>query len=307
MLKRAFLEVGMNNDTILLENISKSFGEHQIIEDLNIEITRGEIVSFVGANGTGKSTILKMIAGLIYQDSGNIYVFGINNQKKKNLDLCEFVMESGQGYYGYLSAYENARYFFGLNKIRYQLIEKEFLDLCQRFDFKQHLDKKVDALSQGNRQKLALIVALIIQPEVLLLDEPTNGLDSKSIHILSQVLLEYKQKNMTILMTSHDMSFMKAMNSRTIFIKNRNIALDTSINQYVKEDICIYHMCIADVEYEKFIFQFPQIELTRNETYFEVYVTDIQKKAIILEYDVLEFSKESMDIIDFQKSIEYVV
>jgi len=87
------------------------------------------------------------------------------------------------------------------------------------------------------------------------------------------------------------------MNSRTIFIKNRNIALDTSINQYVKEDICIYHMCIADVEYEKFIFQFPQIELTRNETYFEVYVTDIQKNAIILEYDVLEFSKESMDII----------
>ena len=66
-------------------------------------------------------------------------------------------------------------------------------------------------------------------------------------------------------------------------------------------------MCIADVEYEKFIFQFPQIELTRNETYFEVYVTDIQKNAIILEYDVLEFSKESMDIIDFQKSIEYVV
>lgn len=64
----------MNNDTILLENISKSFGEHQIIEDLNIEMTRGEIVSFVGANGTGKSTILKMIAGLIYQDSGNIYV-----------------------------------------------------------------------------------------------------------------------------------------------------------------------------------------------------------------------------------------
>lgn len=65
----------MNNDTILLENISKSFGEHQIIEDLNIEMTRGEIVSFIGANGTGKSTILKMIAGLIYQDSGNIYVF----------------------------------------------------------------------------------------------------------------------------------------------------------------------------------------------------------------------------------------
>ncbi|MFQ7800782.1 MAG: ATP-binding cassette domain-containing protein [Coprobacillus cateniformis] len=58
----------MNNDTILLENISKSFGEHQIIEDLNIEMTRGEIVSFIGANGTGKSTILKMI-GLIYQDS----------------------------------------------------------------------------------------------------------------------------------------------------------------------------------------------------------------------------------------------
>lgn len=220
------------NDIIEIKGVSKSFEKRVILDRVDLAIHKGEIVSFVGDNGAGKSTIIKMIAGLIYQDTGKIQVFGISNQDNKIRNICEFVFESGLGFYGYLTAYENIRYFLGLNKIKFKNIKTELDELCEKFDFKQHLDKKVDALSQGNRQKMSLIVSLIVSPEVLMLDEPTNGLDKNSIDVLSDILIsKNKNQNMTILMTSHDTHFLEKLNAKTILVKEGKISRENSFKE----------------------------------------------------------------------------
>ncbi len=210
------------NEMIELKEVSKSFKGNLVLDNINLEISKGEIISFIGENGSGKSTLIKMIAGLIYQDEGLITIFGIDNHKKKALKKCEFVFESGQGFYGYLTAFENIRYFLGLNKINFKSVLDEYNFLCEQFNFNQYINKKVDELSQGNRQKMALITSLLSQPKVLILDEPTNGLDDKSINILSEILIsKNRDENMTILITSHDMNFMKKINSKIILVENK--------------------------------------------------------------------------------------
>ncbi len=212
------------NEMIELKEVSKSFKGNLVLDNINLEISKGEIISFIGENGSGKSTLIKMIAGLIYQDEGLITIFGIDNHKKKALKKCEFVFESGQGFYGYLTAFENIRYFLGLNKINFNSVLDEYNFLCEQFNFNQYINKKVDELSQGNRQKMALITSLLSQPKVLILDEPTNGLDDKSINILSEILIsKNRDENMTILITSHEMNFMKKINSKIILVENKKI------------------------------------------------------------------------------------
>lgn len=280
------------SNRIILKNVSKSFGNQEIIKNINLTLHQGEIVSIIGDNGSGKSTILKMISGLIYQDQGEITVFGIDNKSKKNLETCEFVIESGQGYYGYLSAYENARYFFGLNKVKFKTIEEDFYELCERLNFMQHLHKKVDALSQGNRQKLSLIVSLLLHPKVLLLDEPTNGLDQESIHIFSELLLEAQKRDyMTIIMTSHDTPFMKSIHSRVIQVKDKQIIFDAPIENYQSEEVELYRIHISNKDYDLFKQQYPDIKMIQNKDFFTISITKSLLQDILSHYDVLELFK----------------
>lgn len=289
------------SNCIILKNISKSFDHQEIIKDINLTIQQGEIVSIIGDNGSGKSTILKMISGLIYQDQGQITVLGNDNKSKKNLEICEFVMESGQGYYGYLSAYENARYFFGLNKVKFKTVEKDFYELCHRLNFSQHLHKKVDALSQGNRQKLSLIVSLLLYPKVLLLDEPTNGLDQESIHVFSELLLESQKRNhMTIIMTSHDTPFMKSIHSRVIQIKDQHIIFDAPIENYQSKDVDLYCIHLSNKDYDLFKQQYANLKIIKHDEFFTVSVTKPLIQDILLHYDILKLSKVNNEV-------EYVV
>lgn len=214
----------MTTEIIELQGISKSFKGNLVLNNIDLKINRGEIISFIGENGSGKSTLIKMIAGLIYQDKGIIKINGIDNHNKKAVKRCEYVFESGQGFYGYLTAHENIRYFLGLNKVKFKSVINEYETLCNQFNFHQYLNKKVDELSQGNRQKMALITSLLSHPEILILDEPTNGLDEKSIDELSNILIsKNKEEKLTVLATSHDTEFINKINSKIVLVENKII------------------------------------------------------------------------------------
>lgn len=112
----------------------------------------GEIVAIVGKNGSGKSTLIKIISGLLLQDSGSVDVLGVANSSRQIHRIVKFVLESGGGYYQYLSVKQNIEYFLHLNHLSYHACSHEISELFELFEFSEYQDHLVSELSQANRQ-----------------------------------------------------------------------------------------------------------------------------------------------------------
>ncbi len=227
---------GGNMDRISISKVKKIYDGKTVLDIGSLEINKGEIVAVLGKNGSGKSTLIKIISGLLYQDNGEVKIFNLDNKDKNLRNITKFVQESGKGYYDYLSSEENIDYFLGLNKVNKKEILERLDDLVSRFEFKQHMDKKVSELSQGNRQKLSIIISLLTDPKILLLDEPTNGLDLVTSDFLLRNLKKIsEEEKMTILLTTHDLNFINSLDVRCIILEEGKIIADDRIANLVKD------------------------------------------------------------------------
>lgn len=205
---------------ITFSQVQKSFHKKVVLDIPDFQAKSGEIFSIVGGNGAGKSTFIKLLAGIFLQDKGEVRVHGVSNHSKKIHSLVKFVLESGQGLYSYLTAMENLQYFLGLNGIAFSHIKAEVDILCDQLAFTPYKDTLVSELSQGNRQKLTLILALVQKPKVLCLDEPTNGLDLLAKKQLTTLLQDYAcYHQASIFITSHDASFIEKVSTRVVLIQ----------------------------------------------------------------------------------------
>lgn len=222
-------------DMIKIKNIVKSFDGKKVLEIQNLTIKKGSIVTVLGHNGSGKSTLLKIISGLIYQDEGEIDVLGFSNKNKRIHDIVKFVLESGRGYYDYLSSIQNIKYFLKLNHIDYDKIREELEILFDELDFTQYLNTMVSELSQGNRQKLSLIIAIICKPKVLCMDEPTNGLDIMSKALLEKKLLKLAKENVTILITTHDIDFINNISTSSLILNKGKLLFEGDLRKEAKD------------------------------------------------------------------------
>ena len=205
---------------ITFSQVQKSFHKKLVLDIPDFQADSGEIFSIVGGNGAGKSTFIKLLAGIFLQDKGEVRVYGVSNRSKKIHSLVKFVLESGQGLYSYLTAMENLQYFLSLNGIALSHIKAEVDVLCDQLAFTPYKDTLVSELSQGNRQKLTLILALVQKPKVLCLDEPTNGLDLLAKKQLMTLLQDYARHHQaSIFITSHDASFIEKVSTRVVVIQ----------------------------------------------------------------------------------------
>ena len=202
-------------DRLVLENISKSYyyqkGKLQVIDDLSLKVKEGEIVAIVGPSGTGKSTILNIIAGLIKQDSGTISVNGKIGYMFQHDLLFEWK-----------NVYNNL--FIGLeinNKVTKQDIDKAvaLLEKYDLVDFKKSLPNE---LSGGMRQRIALIRTLMTSPDILLLDEPFSALDAQTrIKVSNDVYKTIKEEKLTSILVTHDISEAISLADRIIILSKR--------------------------------------------------------------------------------------
>jgi NitT/TauT family transport system ATP-binding protein len=202
-------------DRLVLENISKSYyyqkGKLQVIDDLSLKVKEGEIVAIVGPSGTGKSTILNIIAGLIKQDSGTISVNGKIGYMFQHDLLFEWK-----------NVYNNL--FIGLeinNKVTKQDIDKAvaLLEKYDLVDFKKSLPNE---LSGGMRQRIALIRTLMTSPDILLLDEPFSALDAQTrIKVSNDVYKTIKEEKLTAILVTHDISEAISLADRIIILSKR--------------------------------------------------------------------------------------
>lgn len=212
----------MGNDYVVeVENLNKSYGKRQILNDVSFKISHNEIVGFIGPNGAGKSTTMKCLCGLVIPDSGKIQICGVNffKEKEKALSYQASLIES-PGLYLDMTGRKNIRLIArmrGISKERIKEIE-EFTRLGDK------LDIKVSQYSMGMKQRLGLGIALLSKPKFLILDEPTNGLDPTGIIDLRNTLQQLiKNEDISILFSSHQLGEVEKLAKRIICINNGRI------------------------------------------------------------------------------------
>ena len=189
--------IKMNNDMVRISNVSKSYGQQRALDQVTIPIKRGQICGLVGENGAGKTTLLRILCGLSIPTEGEIEV-------SKNLKIGSLI--EAPALYKNLSAYDNLKYLglqLGLDHLNSRV--DEVLDIIGLATVSKK--KKSKNLSLGMRQRLAIGMAILDQPDFLILDEPINGLDPSGIKEVRKLLLELKEKQgMTVLISSHLLS-----------------------------------------------------------------------------------------------------
>ena len=181
--------------------LTKQFGKHRAVDHVDLHVNRGAIYGFIGRNGAGKTTFLRMVCGLAAPTEGEIEIFGARGRELQEIRSRIGCLIEGPGLYGNMTAKENMEIkcrFCGIKRPGY--IE-ELLDMVGLSDVGK---KKTKKFSLGMKQRLGIAMALIGEPELLVLDEPINGLDPQGIAEVRDIILRLnRERNMTILISSH--------------------------------------------------------------------------------------------------------
>ena len=211
----------MGKTVLELKNVSKSFGKRKVIDNLNLEVQEGEIYGFLGPNGSGKTTTIKMILKLISSDSGEIKVNGYDTTKEfeKAMECIGAIVENPD-LYKYMSGIDNLRLHARIRNID----EKRIEEVLELVELKGREKDKVGKYSLGMKQRLGLALTLLHKPKVLILDEPTNGLDPAGIKKLRDILKEIShQEGVAVFVSSHILSEMQLMCDKVAVLDNGKI------------------------------------------------------------------------------------
>lgn len=187
-----------------VENLVKKYGKFTAVNNLNFEIEQGEIFGFVGSNGAGKSTTMKVAAGLLTPTEGTVYVGGYDVKKERNKakSLIGY-MPDFFGVYDDLKVTEYMNFYCGIHKIHPGDREKVIMPLIELVNLEDKLDFYVDDLSRGMKQRLCLARALIHNPQLLILDEPASGLDPRARVEFREIVKTLSDIGKTVLISSH--------------------------------------------------------------------------------------------------------
>lgn len=211
------------------KNLTKRFGRITAVDELSIEVHRGEVFGFLGPNGSGKSTTMGMILGLIAPTSGHAYVFGMDVTR----NLTQILRRTGAltestGFYPYLSGLENLRYFARITDgISPGRIE-EVLDLV---DLTNRAHDPFSSYSLGMKQRLGLASALLSDPEFIILDEPTNGLDPGGMKEIRELIILLGERGKTVFLNSHLLHEIQQVCDRVAIIKKGKVITQGTVKE----------------------------------------------------------------------------
>jgi len=217
------------DEAIELVNLTKSYGKLVAVNNVNMQVHKGEFFGLLGPNGAGKTTIVRLITGLTKPSSGKVLVAGHDMstepvQVKKGFGL----IPETSNLYNDMSAWENLIFTSKLYGIRKEEASRRSLELLELFGLKDRLGGKVGQFSKGMKRRLAIAMALIHRPRILFLDEPTGGLDVQSSRLIRQILRQLHIDGVTIFMTTHYIEEADQLCNRVAIINQGSIvALDT--------------------------------------------------------------------------------
>src|SRR5579885_2472237 len=229
---------------VVIEDVTKTFRQHVAVDHLSLQVPRGSIYGFIGPNGSGKTTTLRMIMRILYPDHGTIRVLDApaDSQLKKRslLDRVASLPEE-RGLYKQMKVREVLRFYGELKGFRRS--GPEIDAWLKRMDLSAWADKKVEALSKGMAQKVQFIATVIARPELILLDEPFSGLDPVNTDVLRDAILELRRGGATIVFSTHDMSVAEKLCDFIFMIYKGRKVLDGTLESiqdaYGSDTLCV--------------------------------------------------------------------
>jgi ABC-2 type transport system ATP-binding protein len=216
------------NNIITTDHLTKTFGKFTAVNAISFEVRKGEIFGFLGANGAGKTTALKMLTGLLMPTSGLATVAGFD--VRKNPDQVKRrigYMSQKFSLYEDLTVRENIRLFGGIYGLKLAEIKSKTTDLLQKLQLEPEADKLVGSLPLGWKQKLAFSVALLHEPQIVFLDEPTSGVDPLTRRQFWELIYEAAAEGVTLMVTTHYMDEAEYCDRVSIMVDGKIEALDT--------------------------------------------------------------------------------
>ena len=230
-----------------VKNISKSFGNKKVLNDVSFSVNEGEILGFIGPNGAGKTTTIKIILRLQSLDSGEVIINGysIANNFSKAIERVGAIVENPDSYM-YLSGRKNLELIANM----YNNISKERIDeVIKLVGLENRIEDKVSKYSLGMRQRLGIAIALLNKPNLLILDEPTNGLDPEGIKELRDLLKNLSKKEKTsVLISSHNLSELESFCTDICIIQNGTILDRDNIKKFKKNQNTEYIFEVDDAQ-----------------------------------------------------------
>jgi ABC-2 type transport system ATP-binding protein len=189
--------------SLIIDSVSKRFGEVKALDGISLEIKPGEVFGFLGANGAGKTTAMRIVLDILRPDSGTITWNGTLNSDVPR-QTWGYLPEE-RGLYAKMNVLEQLVFFAKLHGARDKAAEREVRDWLERFRIPEYADRRAEQLSKGNQQKIQFIAAILHDPQVLLMDEPFTGLDPINAALLKEAFLEMKDRGKTLIFSTHQM------------------------------------------------------------------------------------------------------
>ena len=261
------------------QNISKTFGEVQALKDLSFVIEKGKALGLLGRNGAGKTTAIRILLGILPSDTGKVLV----DNKKLSFDENAFgYLPEERGLYLKYTVKSQLMHFASL----YGMKKKEALNSIEywleKFEISEYLNKKVETLSKGNKQKIQLIVAVMHDPEVIILDEPFSGLDPVNVELFKTVIRELLAKGKTLIFSSHRMADVEEVCDDIIMLKKGETMLQGNLDK-IKEDYGIKGLVVEGEEKVQYFLKelcFEALEFKKGS--YRVNLKDVEKGKELL-------------------------
>ena len=263
-------------EIIKVQTLTKKFNQFTAVNELSFTVNNGDIYGFLGQNGAGKSTTMRMLLTLIAPTSGSIELFGMNLKTHRNEILKQVgaVIEKPD-VYKYLSAYENLKLFAKLSGMK--PTNKQLMDQLEVVGLASRANDSVKTFSQGMKQRLGIGIALVHNPKLIVLDEPTNGLDPQGIADIRNLILHLsKEQDKTIVVSSHLLSEIEQVATKVLIIdKGKKIVEDSAAALFNPAQT------IVEIQTENNAFALQQLQQTKWANQLQLNRTN----AVVLKLD----------------------
>lgn len=234
-----------------LVNINKSFGKLKVLKNINLEINKGDRIVIIGPSGSGKSTLLRAINFLGKPDSGKIY---FNDKLLNNENISLYRQKIGM-------VFQNFNLFNNLNVMDNIILapvklgiysekeaKKKAIDYLKRIDLLDKVAVYPNSLSGGQKQRVAIIRTLMMKPEVILFDEPTSALDPEMVREVQDMMIELANEGMTMVVVTHEVSFVKKVATKIVFMNEGRIILTGSYDEIVNSDNEMVKLFLSNIK-----------------------------------------------------------